>query len=328
MPRTPTAITACFALGLLCAPSAMATDAPAIDVAPGVVLVRGDFVPGRQPDGNSVLFEGPRGVVVVDSGRHPAHTQRVVAAVRASGRPLAAIVNTHWHLDHVSGNPALRAAWPGAAVHASAAIDGALGGFLTRYRRQLVAMADDAATSASDGDDFRAEIARIDAGPALRPDRIVRGPRMLRAGGLRLQLLLLDGAATAGDVVVFDPASGVLAAGDLVTLPAPFLDTACPAGWRAALGRVDSLPYTTVVPGHGLPLDRAQFARWRQAFEALLDCTAGDADAAACASAWVESSADLPGAGDRGFARSLADYYAKQRLRGPARDADCPRAAR
>ena len=45
-------------------------------------------------------------------------------------------------------------------------------------------------------------------------------------------------AVTAGDVWLFDPATRVLAAGDLVTLPAPFLDTACPERWKAALDRV------------------------------------------------------------------------------------------
>ena len=51
--------------------------------------------------------------------------------------PVVAIVNSHWHLDHVSGNAALRAAYPRAQVYASDAIDGAMRGFLADYRRQL-----------------------------------------------------------------------------------------------------------------------------------------------------------------------------------------------
>lgn len=316
-----------IACTLLFATGAATASGPPLDVASGVQLVRGEFVPGRQPDGNSVLFVGPRGVVVVDSGRHAAHTGRVLDAVRASGRPLVAIVNTHWHLDHVAGNPRLRAAWPSATVHASGAIDAALGGFLARYRADLRGLLDDPATPDDARATYAAEVARIDAGPALRPQRVVRGPRMLRAGGLRLQLALASHAATAGDVFVFDPASGVLAAGDLVTLPAPFLDTACADGWRDALRTLDAVPFRILVPGHGLPLERAQFAAWRGAFEELLDCTAREGDARACAAAWVDATTALPGAGDPAFARRLADYYATQRLRGAARSADCPRAA-
>ena len=40
-----------------------------------VTLVPGSFVRGQQPDGNSVILSGKRGLVVVDTGRHAAHTQ-------------------------------------------------------------------------------------------------------------------------------------------------------------------------------------------------------------------------------------------------------------
>jgi hypothetical protein len=52
----------------------MASDATA--VAADLWLVRGEFVPGRQPDGNRVILRGPAGLIVVDSGRHPAHRRR------------------------------------------------------------------------------------------------------------------------------------------------------------------------------------------------------------------------------------------------------------
>lgn len=294
------------------------------DLVPGVAFIAGAWVPGRQPDGNSVVFTGPGGVVVVDTGRHPAHAARIAAAVRASGRPLRAIVNTHWHLDHVAGNPALRAEWPRATVHASDAIDPALAGFLARYRRSLFAMLADGASDDAAREGYRAEIARIDAGPALRPDRVVDGPRTLRAGGVRLDLHLARHAATAGDVWAYEPVGRVLAAGDLVTLPAPLLDTACPAGWRSALDAIEATPFQVLVPGHGGPFDRAQFRAWRAAFDALLDCTAGDAADATCVAAWVDATRALPGAGDAAFARQVADYYVAQRLRGAARTADCP----
>src|SRR4051794_10375581 len=70
----------------------------------GLTVVPGAFVPGRQPDGNSVVLEGKTGLIVVDTGRHVAHTQAVIDLARAQGKPIAAVINTHWHLDHVGGN--------------------------------------------------------------------------------------------------------------------------------------------------------------------------------------------------------------------------------
>jgi glyoxylase-like metal-dependent hydrolase (beta-lactamase superfamily II) len=285
--------------------------------------LRGAFVPGRQPDGNSVLLRGPEGLVVVDSGRHAAHGAALLAFAAAQELPVVAVVNTHWHLDHVSGNPALRAAHPDLAVHASDAIDAALEGFLARYRGQLQAQLKAAPAAAREA--LTLELARIDAGAALRPDVVVRasGPRTL--AGRPLQLGLAGHAATAGDVWLFDPATGVLAAGDLVTLPAPFLDTACPAGWQAALAALEAQPFRLLVPGHGAPLDRDGFARWRRAFDGLLQCAAGEAPAEACATGWIEAAGPLLAGHPEAFTRDLLGYYV-QHLRGPQARAACPAA--
>src|SRR3954467_9766874 len=88
-------------------------------------LIPGQFGPNSSPDGNSILLDAPEGLILVDTGRHPEHTQRLISYAHERGRPIAAIVNTHWHLDHTSGNSLVRAAFPGAQVYASNAIDGA-----------------------------------------------------------------------------------------------------------------------------------------------------------------------------------------------------------
>lgn len=302
----------CFWLLLL---SWLSAPAFATALAPGVHWVQGTYAPPRQPDGNSVLFETPGGWLVVDSGRHPAHARAVLAA--AHGRPLRALLNTHWHLDHVGGNPALRAAAPDLRVYASPAIDGALGGFLADYAAQLrtlLAREPGAAAAA----DWRAELARIERGDALRPDRKLRGDTVLVVGGREFRVGFAA-AATEGDLWVFDAASGVLAAGDLVTLPAPFFDTACPERWRAALDRLEATPFTRLVPGHGAPMDRAGFAAWRKAFGRLLDCAASDTPEAGCIAGWqADAQSLLPDAAARQQAAELLAYYLPAVLRNPA----------
>jgi glyoxylase-like metal-dependent hydrolase (beta-lactamase superfamily II) len=292
-------------------------------LADGVWWLRGEFVPGRQPDGNSVLLRGEDGLVVVDTGRHPAHAQRLLDFAAAQQQPIAAVVNSHWHLDHVGGNPLLRIAHPALRVHATNAIEGALQGFLARSRAQLVTL------RAGEGDavkraEFDAEIARIDAGAALRPDVVVDTAGAHTLAGRPLQIGVATANVTAGDLWLFDPASRVLVAGDLVTLPAPFLDTACAPRWQATLSELDAVAFETLVPGHGAPMSRAQFATYRNAFDGLLACAASDASPAACVEGWLRDAGPLLDGHPEGLTRGLVDYYVTQRLRGDAARADCP----
>lgn len=291
---------------------------PGTAIADGVALLRGEFVAGAQPDGNTVLLRGEAGWVVVDSGRHARHTARIVDAVRASGMPIVAIVNTHWHLDHVAGNAALRQAHPRAQVHASDAIDAALHGFLADYRAQLQGMlAQPEAATPENLAAWRDEIARIDAGAALRPTQVVASAQALAPGGRHIRLGLEDDAVSGGDVWVFDEATRTLVAGDLVTLPVPLLDTACSAGWQRALARLETTGFARLVPGHGAMLDPLQFRAYRHAFDRLLACAASDATADACKAGWLRDAGALIPAQDVVLAGSLLDYYIPHVLRAP-----------
>jgi glyoxylase-like metal-dependent hydrolase (beta-lactamase superfamily II) len=162
---------------------------------------------------------------------------------------------------------------------------------------------------------FETEIGLIDSGDALKPDVVVPANGSVSLGGRTFDLHV-ERAATAGDVWLFDRATRTLVAGDLVTLPAPFLDTACPPGWRAALGRLEAAPFERLVPGHGPVMSREDFARWRGAFEGLLDCAAGDGEADACVDAWVEATASLNAGADAKFVRGITGYYVTEVLRG------------
>ena len=133
--------------------------------------------------------------------------------------------------------------------------------------------------------------------------------------GRRLEVHLEPYAATAGDVWLYDSRTRLAIAGDLVVGLVPFMDTACPEGWRAALGHIAAAPFTVLIPGHGAPMDRAAFARWRTAFDNLLDCAAGDADKQACADGWVRDAAPFIADADKGRAAAYALYYIESRLR-------------
>lgn len=286
-------------------------------VAPGVWLIPGGILPKRQPDGNTVVFRAPKGLVVMDTGRHAWHRQAILDFATARRRPIVAIVNSHWHLDHVSGNPALKAAFPGAKVYASHAIDEALTGFLAKSAADAAGYLEPGKLPPETQEDIRADLATIKAGEALKPDVAITASGVRDLGGLKLRLNLAPDAATAGDVWLYDPKSKVAAVGDLVTLPAPFLDTACPQGWRAALAQVWATPFELAIPGHGAPMTRGQFALYRQAFDDLVGCAASERGKADCAGAWTKAVTPLLGAdpAQAKRAQGMTEYYVQDVLR-------------
>ena len=99
--------------------------------------------------------------------------------------------------------------------------------------------------------------------------------------------------------------------GDLVTLPAPFLDTACPEGWKVALQQVSDTPFEMAIPGHGGPMTRAQFQRYQTAFEAFIVCAGSARSQGECATDWADSIRTLlvEDPAEQQRAREMAAYY-------------------
>ena len=291
--------------------------APAAPAAPQWHLIPGQVDPqGRKgPDGNSIFLDAPRGLILIDTGRHPEHSAALLAYARERGRPIAAIVNTHWHLDHNTGNKEIRAAFPDAPLYASNAIEGALTGFFVESRRG----AEQALAAGQIPESMRPELDRgFDAmahPERLRPSRPVTRSGMQSIAGRRLQVNLAPYAATEGDVWLYDPALRLAIAGDLVVGPVPFMDTACPEGWRAALDRIAATPFTLLIPGHGDPMDRTAFLAWRAAYNAFVDCGQSARPKAECVAGWRRDAARFIPAGSERLVEGLAGYYLDSRLR-------------
>jgi glyoxylase-like metal-dependent hydrolase (beta-lactamase superfamily II) len=287
-------------------------------LAPGTYFFEGEATPNREPDSNSVIIVAPKGLIVFDTGRYKEHAQQLLDFARAQDQPIAAIINSHWHLDHVGGNPRLRAAFPDLRVYASSAIDAARKGFLADYRAQLVANIAASANKPDAQEAMRAEIALIDEGAALGPTDVVTKSARMTLAGRALQVHLESHAVTAGDVWVFDPATRMLLAGDLVTLPAPFFESACPARWRNSLANLEREHFEWLVPGHGAPMHKKQFATYRKAFSNLLVCAAGNARKSQCIDGWINDAADLIPSRDVSYGRTLIGYYVDNYLRHPS----------
>ena len=304
----------------IAASPASAGEAPPTDrarqLAAGVHFIPGEMSGGRQPDGNLVILEGSRGLILIDTGRHAEHTQKALDLAAAAGAPIRAVINTHWHLDHTGGNPRVRLRYPDVRIFASDALEGAMVGFLADYRAQLEVLIPQSADDPQFQDQLRGELAILDSGPLLAPDRIVARSRSRRIAGRRLALHLESRAVTAGDVWILDPATRILVAGDLVTLPVPLFDTACPEGWAHALERLAGEDFDLLVPGHGEPMTREAFGVYRAAFTALVDCAASEQPVAACVDGWFRDAGALATTENAAYARDLAAYYVGEVLRG------------
>jgi glyoxylase-like metal-dependent hydrolase (beta-lactamase superfamily II) len=292
-------------------------------VAGGVWLLPGSFLPGRQPDGNTVVFEGASGFIVMDTGRHRSHTQAILDFAASRRRPITAIVNSHWHLDHTSGDAAIRAAYPGVRLYATTAIERAIREFWPKGTKEAQAYLATVDPKSGLAEDIRSDIHAQTHPDPMRPDVPVTASGAQEIDGVRLQFGVAANAATDADLWVFDPRSKVLASGDLVTFPVPFLDTACVAGWQRGLEAIDEMPFRVLVPGHGKPMDRAQFSRYKAAFAQFTGCAASPADKATCAADWAKATESLREAGDDERTRAMAGYYVSMLRENGGNSARC-----
>ncbi|HUP68064.1 MAG TPA: MBL fold metallo-hydrolase [Sphingomicrobium sp.] len=272
------------------------------------------------PDGNTIVLDAPKGLIVFDTGRHPEHARKILDYAKGRGRPIAAVINSHWHLDHSTGNWDIRKAHPRVEIYASNAIQGALATFLKQSRASTDKMLADPKTPAAVRDQLLRGRAVIDHPERIRPNRLISKSGRMRIAGRALDVHLVKFAATEGDVWIFDPRTKTAIVGDLVVDIVPFMDTACPDGWSKALGEVAKAPFTRLVPGHGPVMSRADFAAWRKAYDNFVDCGHSDAAKEKCVDGWLRDAAKFIDAAHKDYARESADYYLTTRLRSSAEE--------
>jgi glyoxylase-like metal-dependent hydrolase (beta-lactamase superfamily II) len=278
-------------------------------------LIPGQVSANKGPDGNTIILDAPKGLIVIDTGRHPEHAQAILDYAKERGRPIAAIVNSHWHLDHTTGNWDIRQAYPRVAVYASNALEGALATFLKQGREEGDKMLADPKVPET----VKAELARgrsvIDRPDRIRPNHVVTKSGRMTIAGRVLDVHLAKFAATEGDVWLYDPATRVAIVGDLVVDIVPFMDTACAEGWRKALGEIERAPFQRLIPGHGPVMNRDGFRAWKKAYENFVDCGHSTAAKQQCVDGWMKDDARFIDDAHRDYAREAADYYLSTRLR-------------
>lgn len=239
----------------------------------------------RQPDrlwaaviGNVEIIEQSDGVVLIDSGGSIADGRDVVAAVRRlTSKPIKAVAITHWHNDHPLGIPAILERFPQARIIASAAT----AEYMTCELKTGIGKPDaelDKARLGRSNDtikEFNAEASKAGNSIALRKQYAIEArwiaQRIRRQMGnyvvmptetfidrlsipdrtAPVELRFLGLGNTHGDLIAWLPRQKLVAAGDIAVLPTPYGFTNPIAPWLAVLGRLQQLPFTILVPGHG-----------------------------------------------------------------------------
>lgn len=278
-------------------------------------LIPGAIPRDSGPDGNTIVLDAPQGLIVFDTGRHPEHAQAIIDYAKARHRPIAAIVNSHWHLDHTTGNWDIRRAYPRVAVYASGALKGALETFLKDSRDSTDKMLSDPKTPAMVRDQLLRGRAVIDHPERIAPDHVVSRTGRMRIAGRTLDVHLARLAATEGDVWIYDPKTKVAIVGDLVVGLVPFMDTACADGWSKALDEIAATPFQTLIPGHGPVMDRADFLQWRMAYRNFIGCGQSSAPEKQCIAGWDRDAAKFIDTEHKSYVDGAAGYYVETRLR-------------
>jgi glyoxylase-like metal-dependent hydrolase (beta-lactamase superfamily II) len=286
----------------------------------GYHLIPGAVPLDLSPDSNSIVIDAPQGLIVVDTGRYPEHSQKILDYAKRRGRPIAAIVNTHWHMDHTTGNADIRAIYPKAAVYQSNAVNGALKTFLANGIQGAKDRLKDPKTPPNRIPEIHRFLDRMAHPDSIRPTRPVTTSGRIRIAGRPLDVRLAKFAATEGDVWLFDPTTRVAVVGDLVVDIVPFMDTGCPNGWSKALAQIARMPFTRLIPGHGPVMTRSDFSAWRMAYDNFVECGHSPADKKACVDGWLRDAARFIDAKHRTYVREAADYYLTTRLRSSAEE--------
>src|SRR5262247_1026041 len=230
-----------------------------VEVRPNVHMIVG-------AGGNTTVFSGDEGIMVVDT-QFPQVSDKLLAAIRSiSTAPIRYVVSTHVHADHIGGNEAISKA---GRTRAGGNVVGDLG----------------AAATATAGIIAHENVLKrlSEPAPGAMPvpfaawptETFANNKREFLFNGEAVQIIHEPNAHTDGDSLVFFRKSDVVATGDLyTTVMYPFIDEASGGtinGYVNALNAILDITVasnvneggTMVIPGHGRLSDEQDVIEYR-----------------------------------------------------------------
>lgn len=234
--------------------------------------------PGFAVDCNVTFIVNEKDVVMVDANIGPESVKASLRALRKiTNKPVRYVIETHYHDDHLGGNPTVRAMYPGVEFIGSTTAAHNLDVFGRPTRKQMIEAAPKFATTMRDclksGKDivgtpitdeerisYRSDIRLMERYGKELPKIEIIPPTLtvadhltLHRPGRDIEIVNLGNAHTSSDLVVWLPKEKIAIVGDIVVWPVPLVGNpqSHVTEWPATLDRIRALHPALIVPGHG-----------------------------------------------------------------------------
>jgi glyoxylase-like metal-dependent hydrolase (beta-lactamase superfamily II) len=253
--------TVLLAAGSAVADSSVTQQRSVTKVAEGVYAIRHVDSPDTNPQGNTTVIVGERGVLVVDSSYLPSSAAEDIAQIRRwTNLPVRYLLNTHWHPDHQRGNSAYVDAFRDVKIVAHretaklmAAYDAAN---REHYPQRLQSMKETLATKPDAELQKTIEgrsrvLAELQKTRMQLPTLTFDSELSVDLGNRIVEIRHPGVGDTRGDAVAYLPKEQILVTGDIVVAPVPYFFAGYPESRARSLRRLLELEIKTIVPGHG-----------------------------------------------------------------------------
>lgn len=265
-------------------------------IADGVYAAIRPEPPGLMFDANSIFIVNDADVIVVDTNITPSSARASLAALmKLTNKPVTAVINTHWHDDHIIGNQVYHEVFPSAEIIAQKTTMDDLPTIGAANRKQLVemgpqmvtqlqmsvdqrksmtgnALTDEERTSyLSDIAAARRYFSEAPTMQVVMPTKLIDTSLTLTRGKRRIEVLFLGRAHTSADLVVWLPEERIAITGDLVVSPIPLIgSTSHPLEFGATLEKLIAMKPAVMIPGHGPVMRDDKYVRQEVALLASL----------------------------------------------------------
>jgi len=192
---------------------------------------------------NSVIIEGTREVMLVDTQLTKTNAERVLQEIRETKKPLSIIYITHEHADHFLGLEVFKEAYPGVRIIANSAVTDRINKVyqekIDKWKKILGSGATSQVVAIEKFDD-----------------------NFIEFESSRIELLKDVQGDTDENTMLWIPAQRILIAGDVLFnnmhVYTAETDSRAREKWLNSLNKIRTLKPSVVIPGHskvGAPLD-------------------------------------------------------------------------
>lgn len=241
-------------------------------LADGVFAIQHPDAPNEFPQGNTTVIIGENSVLVVDACYLPSSAKEDIEQIKKwTNKPVRYLVNTHYHLDHNTGNYLYEEAFPGItiishhetqkliATRSWRSVEFAFNNYNSLKKQYESGKSEDGKSlNNAEMNDLKKnlELAKIiyDEFKNVKktpPNTVFDNELVIDLGNRKVKVKFLGRGNTIGDVVVYLPEEKIIATGDLVVYPVPYAYLGYPSEWTKTLQKINDMKVEIIVPGHG-----------------------------------------------------------------------------